>query len=130
MIVIDGHVQIGEDATSHEKYHTLVLTSQDGEDGVQLTKPDTSTGETRFVLIAGEPLDQEVVQVRPLHVEAQRGALMYSMVLSSSTPSDKLWRLSWISGRERMGLKMLSGGRARSGSSSGVRLGYEASRRL
>ena len=63
MTVIDGHVQIGEDTTSHEKYHTLVLTSHEGEDGVQLTKPDTSTGETRFVLIAGEPLNQEVVQV-------------------------------------------------------------------
>jgi redox-sensitive bicupin YhaK (pirin superfamily) len=66
--VIDGHLQIGEDATNHEKYHTLVLTSKDGEDGVQLTKPDDTTGETRFVLIAGEPLDQPVVQVCPLWV--------------------------------------------------------------
>jgi hypothetical protein len=33
--------------------------------------------------------------------------LIDSMVLSSSTPSDKLWRLSWISGRERMALRML-----------------------
>lgn len=65
MIVIDGHLQLGEDATTHEKYHTLVLTSKDGEDGVQLTKPENSTGETRFVLIAGEPLDQPVVQVCP-----------------------------------------------------------------
>jgi redox-sensitive bicupin YhaK (pirin superfamily) len=61
--VINGHVQVGEDATNHEKFHTLVLTSQDGEDGVQLTKPENTNGETRFVLIAGEPLDQEVVQV-------------------------------------------------------------------
>lgn len=74
MIVIDGHVQIGQDATSHEKYHTLVLTSQDGEDGVQLTKPDTSTGETRFVLIAGEPLDQEVVQVHSLRERIRKKA--------------------------------------------------------
>jgi hypothetical protein len=36
---------------------------KDGEDGVQLTKPENTTGETRFVLIAGEPLDQPVVQV-------------------------------------------------------------------
>jgi redox-sensitive bicupin YhaK (pirin superfamily) len=61
-----------EDATRHEKYHTLVLSTKDGEEGVQLTKPSDSTGETRFVLIAGEPLDQEVVQVS-LPFVAERG---------------------------------------------------------
>jgi hypothetical protein len=126
MIVIDGHLEIGEDATSHEKFHTLVLTSQDGEDGVQLTKPDTSTGETRFVLIAGEPLDQEVVQVCPilLNIGKQGGTLMNSTVLSYSIPRGKLWKLLWISDRARMGLKMLWGGRARLESSSGVRFRF------
>jgi hypothetical protein len=123
MVVIDGHLQVGEDATSHERYHTLVLTSQDGEDGVQLTKPDTSTGETRFVLIAGEPLDQEVVQVCPilLNIGTQGGTLMNSTVLSYSTPRNKLWKLSWISDRGRMDSRMLWGGKARLESSLGVR---------
>lgn len=66
IVVIDGELQVGDEEAKHAKFHTLVLSSQDGQDGVQLTRPvDSEEGETRFVLIAGEPLDQEVVQVSP-----------------------------------------------------------------
>ena len=44
---------------------TIVLSSSPTESGVQLTSSPDATGETRFVLIAGEPLDQPVVQHGP-----------------------------------------------------------------
>lgn len=62
--MINGELQVGESSDKHSQFHTLVLSTKDGEDGVQLTRPSDSEDETRFVLIAGEPLDQEVVQVR------------------------------------------------------------------
>lgn len=128
--VIDGHLQIGEDATNHEQYHTLVLTTKDGEDGVQLTKPENTTRETRFVLIAGEPLDQPVVQVRQILIPLCSSVLstlmdlelMGSMDLSSSILRGRLWRLSETLGRGRMDSKMLLGGRVNLARSSGVRL--------
>ncbi|CDR99536.1 related to Pirin [Sporisorium scitamineum] len=43
-----------------EPYHTLVL-SKDGEAGVRITNPSEEKG-ARLVLVAGEPLDQEVDQ--------------------------------------------------------------------
>ncbi|KAJ1023586.1 hypothetical protein NDA16_003203 [Ustilago loliicola] len=47
-----------------QPYHTLVLTKADGEQGVKITNP-SSTNKARMVLVAGEPLDQEVVQYGP-----------------------------------------------------------------
>lgn len=66
---------MGESAERHERYHTLALSSQDGEDGVLLTKPENSTGQTRVIVIAGEPLDQQVVQYGPFVVNTQRQAM-------------------------------------------------------
>ncbi|EST04851.2 Pirin, C-terminal domain protein [Kalmanozyma brasiliensis GHG001] len=46
-----------------EQFHTLVLT-KDGEPGVRITNP-SSDKKARMVLVAGEPLDQEVYQYGP-----------------------------------------------------------------
>lgn len=48
-------------------FHTLVLSAHDGEDGVWLEAAED--GLTRGVLIAGEPLQQPVVQVSRDRVE-------------------------------------------------------------
>nr|XP_031863610.1 uncharacterized protein CI109_000862 [Kwoniella shandongensis]KAA5530682.1 hypothetical protein CI109_000862 [Kwoniella shandongensis] len=79
--IISGKLQVGSDpatAAIHDKYHTLVLTCQPGENGVTLTRPESSSTEeeeTRFVLVAGEPLDQKVVQYGPFVVNTQRQAM-------------------------------------------------------
>ncbi len=49
------------DGPPQKPYNTLVLSAEPSEDGVWLTSD--SDEETRGVLIAGEPLDQPVVQV-------------------------------------------------------------------
>lgn len=46
-----------------QPYHTLVLT-KDGEKGVRITNP-SKHAKARMVLVAGEPLDQEVYQYGP-----------------------------------------------------------------
>jgi redox-sensitive bicupin YhaK (pirin superfamily) len=65
--VITGQVQVGDEPFPHDKFNTLVFSSQPGQKGVQLTRPagSTSTEDTHLVLIAGEPLDQRVVQYGP-----------------------------------------------------------------
>lgn len=74
-----GSVRIGSESTSHDPFHTLVLSADDGQNGVKLT---ATADNTEFVLvclistlstraesyalqIAGEPLDQTVVQYGP-----------------------------------------------------------------
>lgn len=98
MLVINGELQVGESSDKHSQYHTLVLSTKDGEDGVQLTRPTDSEGETRFVLIAGEPLDQEVVQV--CLIPRYRGSIDISDVLTRRSTDlllsilrNKPWRL-------------------------------------
>lgn len=46
----------------HHPYNTLVLSSSSNETGVELKAGEDNT---HFVLIAGEPLDQPVVQYGP-----------------------------------------------------------------
>lgn len=72
--VITGNVSVGPDGKPFPKFNTLVLTSQSGENGVLLARPENSTEETRFVLIAGEPLEQTVVQYGPFVVNTQMEA--------------------------------------------------------
>ncbi|OAX44600.1 hypothetical protein K503DRAFT_678410 [Rhizopogon vinicolor AM-OR11-026] len=57
-----GAVSIDENSPVQESFHTLVLSNEDGETGVQLTAGED---DTQFVLIAGEPLDQTVFQYGP-----------------------------------------------------------------
>ena len=78
--VISGKVQVDEDPTSHEQFHTLVLTSENGQNGVRLTRPeDSADEETRFVLIAGEPLAQPVVQYGPFVTTSNQEAMQAVM---------------------------------------------------
>jgi len=73
--IINGKLQVGE-SKPYPKHNTLIFTSSPGENGVQLTRPLNSTDEeTRFVVIAGEPLDQPVVQYGPFVVTSQRKAM-------------------------------------------------------
>lgn len=59
---------MGDEPFPHSAHNTLVLTSQASESGVQLTRPPNTTEDTHFVLIAGEPLDQRVIQYGPFVV--------------------------------------------------------------
>lgn len=47
-----------------KQYHTAVLSNNEGETGVWLESA-SSSGRARFVLVAGEPLEQGVVQHGP-----------------------------------------------------------------
>ncbi|KAJ3554884.1 hypothetical protein NM688_g2879 [Phlebia brevispora] len=61
--VLKGSVSVGDKAElPHEAFHTLVLSSDPKETGVKLT---AGQDKTEFVLIAGEPLDQPVMQYGP-----------------------------------------------------------------
>jgi redox-sensitive bicupin YhaK (pirin superfamily) len=73
MIALDGSLGVGEDSTIYQKHHTLVFSSSESENGVLLRNVSPS-GLTRVVLIAGEPLDQEVVQYGPFVVTSQMKA--------------------------------------------------------
>lgn len=53
---------------AHEEFHTLVLSSSGNENGVRLA---AATDNTRVFLIAGEPLDQPVVQYGPFVVTSE-----------------------------------------------------------
>lgn len=73
--VITGQLQVGEEATPIPQFNTVVLSADEGQNGVLLTRPEDATEETRFVLIAGEPLEQPVVQMGPFVVCSQREAM-------------------------------------------------------
>lgn len=62
-VVVDG-------GQSYGPSHTVVLSSKPGQNGVQLSSASTSE-ETRFVLIAGEPLNQARPQ-SPFHLVSPR----------------------------------------------------------
>ncbi|KAK4688011.1 quercetin 2,3-dioxygenase, partial [Tremellales sp. Uapishka_1] len=74
--IITGTLAIGSSSSHYTQFHTVVLSSNPAESGVTFTKPlDSPAGEiTRFVLIAGEPLDQPVVQYGPFVVNTERQA--------------------------------------------------------
>ena len=62
-----ANIKVGSDPSSesHEPYHTLVLSNQSGEEnGVKVTHDGKKNEKARFVVIAGQPLNQSVVQVR------------------------------------------------------------------
>ncbi|TFY66148.1 hypothetical protein EVG20_g4942 [Dentipellis fragilis] len=62
LYILNGNVTVGSDPTVHNQFYTLVLSAKGEETGVSIT---ATADNTDFVLIAGEPLDQEVVQYGP-----------------------------------------------------------------
>ena len=53
---------MGPDSSTHGPFHTLVLSAGSEENGAELTATEDNT---EFVLVAGQPLDQPVVQYGP-----------------------------------------------------------------
>jgi hypothetical protein len=72
--VLKGSLQVGADTTIHPKYHTVVLSTQPGQNGVLLRRPDHLDAEedTHLILAAGEPLDQPVVQYGPFVMNTEK----------------------------------------------------------
>jgi len=62
LYILKGSVSIGTDRTVHESFHAVVLSANEDENGVTVTAAKDAT---EFILIAGEPLDQPVVQYGP-----------------------------------------------------------------
>jgi len=60
--LLKGSVSLGSDTLPNEAFHTLVLSANDNETGVSLTAAED---DTELILVAGEPLDQPVVQYGP-----------------------------------------------------------------
>ncbi|KAF8326002.1 pirin domain-containing protein [Cantharellus anzutake] len=65
-LLVNSTNKTGESA--HDQFHTLVLSSGSDENGVRLTAAEENT---RAFLIAGEPLDQPVVQHGPFVMTSQ-----------------------------------------------------------
>jgi len=60
--ILKGAVAVGSEPIPQEAFHTIVLSSNANETGVELRATEPGT---EFVLVAGEPLDQTVVQYGP-----------------------------------------------------------------
>ncbi|KAF8881913.1 RmlC-like cupin domain-containing protein [Infundibulicybe gibba] len=78
--ILKGSILVGSESLPQDSFHTLVLTHESDESGVAVT---ATKGDTEFVLIAGEPLDQEVFQYGPFVMtnreEIQKTLLDYQM---------------------------------------------------
>ncbi|KAI0064616.1 pirin domain-containing protein [Artomyces pyxidatus] len=59
---LNGKITVGDDTTERDPFYTLVLSAKENETGVTVTATQDGSD---FVLIAGEPLDQEVYQYGP-----------------------------------------------------------------
>lgn len=70
MYIIKGALKTGATGseTASDEFNTLVLSSEDSETGVSITA--TKPG-TELILVAGEPLDQPVVQYGPFVMTSQ-----------------------------------------------------------
>ncbi|WVR03465.1 hypothetical protein IAU60_000456 [Kwoniella sp. DSM 27419] len=76
LYIISGKVEVGDGSKTYDQFNTLVLSSEAGQGGVQLRRPESAEDEeTRFVLVAGQPLDQPVVQYGPFVLNTQRQAM-------------------------------------------------------
>lgn len=61
-VVLDGAVHVAHDKTeAFKKHHLVVLSAEEAQDGVTVRATEEGA---RGVLIAGAPLDQDIVQVR------------------------------------------------------------------
>jgi len=67
---LEGEVQVGDSPLTVAPFFTSVLTAKEGETGVEVT---SKAGFSRFVIIAGEPLDQEIVQHGPFVMDTRAG---------------------------------------------------------
>ncbi|KAG8719212.1 hypothetical protein FRC08_003366 [Ceratobasidium sp. 394] len=61
LYILKGSLKVNN-SESHDHFHTLVLSSEDSENGVTIT---STSPNARAVLIAGQPLDQTVFQYGP-----------------------------------------------------------------
>ncbi|KAK7693616.1 hypothetical protein QCA50_003185 [Cerrena zonata] len=62
LYILKGSLSIGDNEEKHDAFHTLVLSSDNEQDGVKITAAEDGT---ELILVAGEPLDQPVVQYGP-----------------------------------------------------------------
>ncbi|EKM82723.1 hypothetical protein AGABI1DRAFT_82463 [Agaricus bisporus var. burnettii JB137-S8] len=62
MYIWKGAIVVGEDDLPNPTFHTLVLSTEEGQTGVKLTAGEEGA---EFVLVAAEPLDQTVSQYGP-----------------------------------------------------------------
>ncbi|KZV72903.1 pirin domain-containing protein [Peniophora sp. CONT] len=80
---LKGKAKIGTDEQVHEAFHTLILSTSEGQNGVAITATEDNT---ELVLIAAEPLDQEVVQYGPFVMtskeDIQKTFLDYRMAIN------------------------------------------------
>ncbi|KAJ7068995.1 RmlC-like cupin domain-containing protein [Mycena belliarum] len=60
--VLKGTLIVGQESIPQEAYHTLVLSANTNETGVLLK---SATPDTEFVLAAGEPIDEPIIQYGP-----------------------------------------------------------------
>lgn len=60
--ILKGKLTVGNDLVQHEAFHTLVFSNGTNETGISVTSVDDKT---ELILVAGEPLDQTVVQYGP-----------------------------------------------------------------
>ncbi|KAJ9115510.1 hypothetical protein QFC22_005268 [Naganishia vaughanmartiniae] len=91
--LLSGGLRIGDDAAEQSAYHTIVLSANEREDGVWLES--TEDGLTRGVLIAGEPLQQRVVQYGPFvttSTEEARQAIQDFQNAENGFEKAKHWR--------------------------------------
>lgn len=71
--IITGKLQVGEEATPVDKHNTVVLSCENDQNGVLLSRPDGTDEETRLVLIAGEPMpDNTTIQHGPFVVNSRK----------------------------------------------------------
>jgi redox-sensitive bicupin YhaK (pirin superfamily) len=72
--VLTGTLAVGDGDKVIEPHYTAVFSSDKGENGVLLRKP-SGKQETRFVLVAGEPLNQPVIQQGPFVTTSKEAAV-------------------------------------------------------
>lgn len=63
LYTLEGKIAVGPVDKPIDTFHTIVLTNDDDQDGVELRAVD---GDARVVVVSGEPLDQGVVQYGPV----------------------------------------------------------------
>lgn len=71
---LEGTLMVGDSDTKIEPHNCVVLSASSAETGVRLRK-NSGKADTRFVLIAGEPLDQPMILQGPFVVTSKDAAV-------------------------------------------------------